>query len=61
MAVSTSAQEFFQVIELAGDEICQGKKRLILSNDTIMEQDERRLFSLGVRSFDVEIIYHRMV
>jgi len=30
MAVSTSAQEFFQLIELAGDEVCQGTRNLIL-------------------------------
>jgi len=32
---------------------------VILSNDTIKEQDERRLFSLGGRKFDITVIYHR--
>ena len=60
MTVSTSAQEFFQVKELAGDDL-SWYWEVILANDTNTEQEARRLFSLGGRSLDVTIIYHRTV
>ena len=37
--------KFVQIRELAGDGICPGTQIVILSNDTIKEQDERRRFS----------------